>query len=159
MFYQFCQNNSFGYFEVDEKVCHRIFIESDSVEEAVNKAKELGVYFDGVSLGKDCPCCGDRWNEPSIVNLEKYKERGYGVCIFDHHDNPEELWVKKYGKYNILKTPQWKDGYYCRQYEGRIYFNNIEERAQFLANEFGWTNPDSRIYYKDGSVKEIYGGE
>ena len=23
--------------------------------------RDIGLYFDGVSLGKDCPCCGDRW--------------------------------------------------------------------------------------------------
>lgn len=40
MFYQFDQNNFFGYFEVDDKVCHRLFIEADSAEEAMSKAEE-----------------------------------------------------------------------------------------------------------------------
>lgn len=30
MFFDFCQNNSYGYFVVDEKVCHRLFIEADN---------------------------------------------------------------------------------------------------------------------------------
>ena len=38
-----------------------------------------------------------------------------------------------------------------------IYFYNIEDYYQIIAN-FGcieWTNPYARIYYKNGTVKEI----
>lgn len=60
-FYQFDQNNSGGSFDVDDKVCHRLFIEADSEEEATSKAEFLGVYFNGCDDGIDCYCCGDRW--------------------------------------------------------------------------------------------------
>ena len=122
MFYVFDQNNSGGFFDVNDKVCHRLFIEADNVYEAIAKAEELGCYWNGVDAGVDCPCCGDRWScsymEP--IPLDKYKTEGY------------KAWRKTY------------------------YFEGIEEYAQYLANEYGWTNPDGRIFYKDGTVKEIF---
>lgn len=33
-FYQFSQNNSGGYFDTDETVCHRVIIEAKSEKEA-----------------------------------------------------------------------------------------------------------------------------
>ena len=56
--YCFKQNNSGGIFDVDDKVCHNLFIEAESFNNAVTKAEELGCYWDGVSKGMDCPCCG-----------------------------------------------------------------------------------------------------
>lgn len=63
-FYEFSQNNSGGRFVADEKLCHRLFIEASSIEEAIRIAEGLGVYFGGVASGTDCECCGDRWSEP-----------------------------------------------------------------------------------------------
>lgn len=60
MFYLFNQNNSGGSFIVNDKVCHRLFIEADDGREALRVAESLGCYWDGVSKGLDCPCCGDR---------------------------------------------------------------------------------------------------
>lgn len=117
MFYELDQNNSGGYFDVDDKVCHRLFIEADSLTEAIIKAEELGCYWNGVEQGIDCGCCGDRWYRPSEVDFEKLKE------------------------YRVRKRI--------------ISFSNIEEYAQYLANTYGWTTPDARIYYKNGTVKEI----
>ena len=39
---------------------------------------------------------------------------------------------------------------------GEDTLDNIEDYAQLLANEYGWTSPDCRIYYANGDVKEIY---
>lgn len=119
-FFQFDQNNTGGSFITDDKVCHRLFIEADSVEEAIEKAENLGCYWDGVSDGIDCPCCGDRWHHPF----------------------------------------QWGDdgNSYPMEYDraGEIVFNSVEEHAQYLANDFGWTSPDSRIFYADGTVREVF---
>jgi hypothetical protein len=62
MFYTFRQNNSFGTFVVDKDVSYYVIVEADSYDEANEKAEEIGVYFDGVRNGHDCPCCGNRWN-------------------------------------------------------------------------------------------------
>lgn len=34
-------------------------------------------------------------------------------------------------------------------------FNTVEEYAQYLANRYGMTEPDARLFYKDGRVVEI----
>lgn len=44
MFYEFLQNDSGGRFDVDERVCHRLFIEANSDDEAVSKAEEGDKY-------------------------------------------------------------------------------------------------------------------
>ena len=105
--FEFNQNNSGGSFIVNDKVCHRLFIEAKSFDDAVEKAEELGCYWDGVINGVDCPCCGDRWS-----------------CWDD-----EPIDLKN---------------------------NSIEEYAQVLADKYGLTTPDIRIYYDDGKVKEIF---
>lgn len=108
-FFEFTQNNSGGMFVVDEKICHRLFIEADNEEVATQKAKKLGVYFDGVDRGMDCECCGDRWY-------------GCDEVEFPHSSGEE----------------------------------SIEGVAQFYADRYGWTTPDARIFYEDGSVKEVF---
>ena len=56
MFYLFNQYNSGGYFIVNDKACHRLFIEADDGEEALRIAESLGCYWDGVNKGLDCSC-------------------------------------------------------------------------------------------------------
>lgn len=122
MWYQFNQNNSGGSFVTDEMVCHRVFIEANSAEEANKIAIDMGIYFDGVSGGLDCGCCGDRW----------YEQFGDGISF------PYD-----YGQ-------DWKT-------KELLVFNNIEDYTQYLANKYGWTSPDARIYYADGkTVKEVF---
>ena len=38
-----------------------LFVYANTPEEADVVAESIGIYFDGVSAGKDCACCGDRW--------------------------------------------------------------------------------------------------
>jgi len=115
-FYEFSQNNTGGSFDVDDKVCHRLFVEAKSAKEARKKAKDLGVYFNGVSKGLDCGCCGDRW----------YK--------VDDSDKIDLTSISKSYKKEFL---------------------HIKDYAQYLANKYGWTTPDSRIFYIDGTVENI----
>lgn len=74
--YEFTQNNSGGYFEVDENVCHRMLIEASSFDEVLEKAESLRCYWNGVSVGIDCPCCGDRYSHywEETINLSNYDE-------------------------------------------------------------------------------------
>ena len=159
MFYEFNQNNSGGHFVVNDKLCHRLFIEADNEYEAIDKAEELGCYWDGVSQGRDCSCCGDRWHKDWLdpVDIETYAIEGYSVYVYDgiYRDTVAE-WNKRYGKYETIEKPLFKEEYGNKKYIGRIKFHNIEEYAQYLADEYGWTTPDIRIYYKDGTVKEIF---
>ncbi len=61
-FYTFNQNNSGGSFDIDDDIAHYVIIEAANANEANNKAKSIGIYFDGVDKDIDCPCCGDRWS-------------------------------------------------------------------------------------------------
>ena len=65
-FWTFDQNNSGGSFDFDEKsgITHYVIIEASSKSDAVKRAYDIGIYFDGCAEGRDCPCCGDRWHEP-----------------------------------------------------------------------------------------------
>ena len=76
--------------------------------------------------------------------------------IESNYANTETRWNEKYGKYEVVEKPTWKQTYSYREYVGRIRFCNVEEYAQFLADEYGWTTPDVRIYYSNGNVKEIF---
>jgi hypothetical protein len=58
-FYVFQQNPSFRRF--DEGVGHVVLVEASTCEEANLRAQQVGVYFHGVALGRDCECCGPRW--------------------------------------------------------------------------------------------------
>lgn len=71
MFYTFRQNNSGGKFEIDKSIKHYIIVEADNAKEANTFAEYLGIYFDGVEDGYDCPCCGDRWSRVDEYDAEK----------------------------------------------------------------------------------------
>lgn len=162
MFYLFSQNNSGGYFIVNDKVCNKLIIEADCKEEATKVAENLGCYWDGVSKGIDCPCCGDRWTDCEKIDIDELKS--YPVWVYEIDDCNEvdadsiEKWYHKYGKYTIIKQPELKiaSKSSVKKYVGIIAFNNIEEYAQYIADEYGWTDPDIRIYYKGGIVTEIF---
>lgn len=65
--YNFCQNNSGGYYIGS----YSVWIETFNHNAANALAQEFcGVYFDGVEKGKDCACCGDRWSR--IYDEDEY---------------------------------------------------------------------------------------
>lgn len=68
-FYIFDQNNSGGVFDVDETVAHRVVIEANTLEEATDKAGDIGIYFD-YEFEVDCECCGMRWYGGEELELE-----------------------------------------------------------------------------------------
>ena len=82
--YVFQQNNTFGTF--DAGVGHTVLAEALTREEACARAQTVGVYFNGCATGRDCDCCGNRWEEPwdtplpfvrplGIDTLEEYLPR------------------------------------------------------------------------------------
>lgn len=157
--YEFNQNNSGGSFTVDKKLCHRVVIEAYSYDEAREKAEDLGIYFDGVSLGLDCSCCGDRW---SVYSDEPISLKGWkDVEVHLYSDRNEEdkdiekKWYHLYGKYEIVQKPKWVKGTF-RCFQGKIKINTMDEYFQFHADEYGWTTPDIKVYYYDGKVKEFF---
>lgn len=157
MFFEISQNNSGGSFHVDDKVCHRLFIEADGVEDAISKAEDLGCYWDGCDSGYDCPCCGDRWHQPySAVDLDETNKKwgGYSVSKFTDISISE---FKSLYPNSVWSTEPKKTIKYGSNYiEGVIRLDSIEQYAQIMAILYGWTKPDCRIFYKDGRVVEIY---
>jgi len=166
-FYEFSQNNSGGSFFTDSNLCHRLLIEANSEEEAISKAEELGCYWNGVDEGSDCECCGDRWypsgNAIDLKNINK-KWGGYEVSEWltekKEKTIPDETVISnlksRYPGSVWLTEPIVESKYGSRRIVGKIRLDSVEQYAQLMADLFGWTKPDCRIFYKDGRKKDIY---
>lgn len=65
MWFRYHQNNSGGHFHVDRKagLGPEVWIEAHDDVDADRRAESIGIYFNGVAGGYDCPCCGDRWDQ------------------------------------------------------------------------------------------------
>jgi hypothetical protein len=152
-FYEFNQNNSGGSFDVDENVCHRVIIEATDANHALAIFEPMIENQSG-----SCPCCGDRWYtyDPDEINLDEWKEKGYSVGVYSHYPDAEQRWFKLYGEFPRIEEPTWKTRYSSKEFTGKIYFENIEQYCQFMANAYGWTVPDVRIHFLDGTKKEIF---
>lgn len=152
-FYLFDQNNSGGFFDVNENVCHRVVIE------AADESQAQSIFAPMIKdQSASCPCCGDRWSPEYAdeIDLDEYKKTGYPVGVYDFYDNPEKRWRELYGEFPSLQEPIWITKFGVKEFSGLIYFNTIEQYLQYLANAYGWTNPDARIHYLDGTKKEIF---
>ena len=152
-FYEFNQNNSGGSFDVDENVCHRVIIEAIDSKHAQSIFEPMIKNQSG-----SCPCCGDRWSsyEPDEIELSEWKEKGYSVGVYSHYEDAEERWFKLYGEFPRIEEPTWQTKYSLKKFTGKIYFDTIEQYCQFMANTYGWTVPDIRIHFLDGTKKEIF---
>lgn len=64
MFYHYSQNNSGGEYDLDAPmgIGVHVVVEAPNAIMANAQAESIGLYFDGVDDGRDCPCCGDRWH-------------------------------------------------------------------------------------------------
>jgi len=89
-FFHFDQNNSGGGYDADENVAPIVVIEAVDADAANDKAEELGVYFGGVSDGRDCECCGDRW---------------YAVEDYDAKDKPDERLILQHASWKNQGSP------------------------------------------------------
>lgn len=48
-----------------------VIVEAETATQADDRAEASGyVYFDGVSDGRDCECCGDRWSRAWVSDGE-----------------------------------------------------------------------------------------
>jgi hypothetical protein len=70
MFLTFRQNNSGGNFVITDDVRVTVIVEGTGAVDAINRAEALGIYFNGCEKGIDCPCCGDRWYDPTYGELD-----------------------------------------------------------------------------------------
>lgn len=152
-FYEFIQNNSGGYFEVDENVCYNVIIE------AMNEKHAIALFMPMIeNQSSSCPCCGDRWSPECAyeINIEEYKEKGCIVGVYSHYADAEQRWFKLYGEFPRIEEPTWQIKYGLKEFVGKIYFESIEQYCQFMANDYGRTIPDVRIHFMNGIKKEIF---
>lgn len=151
-FYEFNQNYSGGYFDVDDNVCHMVVIEAVDANHAISIFEPM---IENQSAS--CPCCGDRWYvSPDEIDLSKLREKGYQVGVYAHYDDAEQRWFALYGEFPRIEEPTWQTKYSSKEFTGKIYFENIEQYCQFLANAYGWTVPDVRIHFLNGDKKDIF---
>jgi hypothetical protein len=151
-FYMFDQNNSGGFFDVDDLVCHRVVIEAETQEDAENIFAPMVV-----NQSSSCPCCGDRWHGCDLLDINRINKNGYEVSVHGRGNDSEteKEWFDKYGEYGTHTKPSWIEKF-PRRFEGRIIFKDILEYLQFSANEYGWTTPDIRVYFLNGEKLEIF---
>jgi len=162
-FYEYSQNNSGGSFVTNDKLCHRLYIEAYSEEESDEIAEGLGCYWNGVEDGRDCECCGDRWysgHSVDITSMTKEKDSAYPVELWvNRKKSADEALVslkERYSEFEWIKEPSINEKYGSQIIEGSVKLYSIEDYAQVLADQYGWTYPDARIFYYDGRVKEIF---
>lgn len=113
-FYHFRQCNSGGKYHQDSSkgICENVIIEAESPRQANKRAKDIGIYFNGVAEGKDCPCCGDRWT--------RFKKNST-----DGTDTPQ---VGNISVYKIIKSENNEKAYIH-------YFNGTIEKVLFPLSE------------------------
>jgi hypothetical protein len=153
-YYEFSQNNSGGSFYCNDKLCHRLIIEANNEEQAISIAESLGCYWNGVEEGQDCSCCGDRW----YPYTNEIKIDG-GYPITEYNSNIEFV-NEKYKNFSFLQEPKVVDKKIGKtlytNVEASIKLENIEDYAELMSKLYGgWTKPDTRIFYLDGSVSEF----
>lgn len=146
-FYEFRQNNSGGSFHVDDQLTVRVIIEADTADEANSKAEDLGMYWNGCEKGQDCECCGDRWY-PAWGDPMEFPYR-YGSMT-------EKEATKIAEKYNGQVEPSKKTHVY-KDRKWDVVFPIPEKYAQYMAEVYGWEDPDCFIYFKDGRKVSISG--
>lgn len=102
-YWHFDQNNSGGNFHINDTdgIGPHVVIEAANKADAIKRAFDLGIYFDGVADGRDCECCGDRWYEP-------WKDDGY--------DSPLEAEILLREDYAFM----WHDTIYVHMLDGEI---------------------------------------
>lgn len=109
--YEYSQNNSGGSFQIDDSVSVNVLIQATSAKEANNIAEDIGIYFDGISKGYDCSCCGDRWSEAwgelEDFSVYSWKVKGDRRKEYDNVNDyaqalaNEDTWAKK-GKPSVV---------------------------------------------------------
>jgi hypothetical protein len=114
-YFEFSQNNSGGGWDIDHEagISEVVFVQASSPAEANAKAETIGIYFNGVSSGRDCECCGSRWSEcwesemgkeeaPKASKVSKDK-----VAFVHHADGTVEKIVGTWDWMADLKKGGW----------------------------------------------------
>lgn len=149
-FYHFTQNNSGGYFDIDDNVCNHVIIEALNEDQARSLLSPLIVC-----QSPSCECCGDRWaiDYPTLVDINRIKENGYVVSCYNVFSKNETKtrWYKKYGGFTLFQKPRWEN----HQFLGRLKFESIVDYAKFISNEYSSSTPAVIIHYLNGEKLKL----
>lgn len=116
------------------------------------KFYEFNQNNSGGSFDTDEKLCHILFIEAENVQQANKIAEGLGV-YFNGCDNGIDCsccgdrWYEADG-YNEINLNKLSKAY-------KIEFNTIEDYAQCVADRYGWTNPDSRIFYLSGKINEI----
>jgi hypothetical protein len=98
-FFCFNQNNSGGTYDRGDNVSEYVIVEANDAAHANDRAEAIGIYFDGVEDGRDCPCCGNRWyrmydgegeDVPTVYGEPVSQGDWTGQCIVHYIDGRKE---------------------------------------------------------------------
>ena len=67
-YFVFRQNNSGGLLDIDDNISKWVIIQAKNHNNAITKAKKIGIYFDP-KCKIDCSCCGSRWQKDCDEHL------------------------------------------------------------------------------------------
>lgn len=112
MFYHYRQNNSGGVFVINDRLTVNVIIEATDAAEADSKLEDMGGYFQGCSMGRDCSCCGDRWHSQDGFGKEVSKRPMiYGDFPSKYVEKEKYLWAPK-GKNVVIYYANGKVKWY-----------------------------------------------
>lgn len=94
-YFNFSQNITGGSFHFSESggITVHVVVEAKDSESANATAMSKGVYFDGVDSGKDCGCCGDRWDRAELGGWEQPSVYGRPLGRKDDSNRPSVFWA------------------------------------------------------------------
>ena len=147
--YEFSQNNSGGDFVEDENLGKYVFIQADNKSKAIEKAEEIGIYFDGCNSGIDCSCCGDRWHTPDEL---KFPYR-YGTLSL----NEAMATAKEYGIDFDKTTWRYMGTHEPDPNRYDLIFKTVEEYAKYLIKGYKFMSVCARIHFENGTILQIQG--
>ena len=157
-FYKFDQNNPNGKFDVNEDVCGSVVVE------AIDKKLAICI-LESMLCNETLEDKENRWDngysgeiETEEIDINKYKQEGYEVCSYFFNDDydAEIEWYKMCNNYKILEHPTIKSNKYHKRYlSGKIYFEDIKQYCQYIADNYGMTTPAVRIHFIDGTKKQF----
>lgn len=122
-FFTFLQNNSGGRFDIDHKkgIDKFVVIEARDYLEANVFAEDLGLYWDGVADGRDCGCCGDRWDRASEDDGYDFPTSTYGKEPVVFAPIPEKTRLMDHSGY-----VHYRDGRVMSFYDPNVMKNLME---------------------------------
>ncbi|MDE2103780.1 MAG: hypothetical protein KGL39_41465 [Patescibacteria group bacterium] len=93
-YFEFTQCKSGGSFIINAErgIGPIVWVEASCAEDANSRAEALGIYFNGVEDGRDCPCCGDRWyaahgDGEDLLSIDETYSFLWHNTVYVHHLN------------------------------------------------------------------------